>query len=384
MLYTESGQLYQTLLFSTNSPADISTNIQRYQTDGLVNGCAGHFRKYENDLIWWQPDDPSVGTRYRRSKSHLYTSETPKEWLPFPREKRTFEVDKVRGISITRHQYPFSPSSAKTFHKAQGSSYDNIFIIAQKAKAHYYYVALSRVRSLSGLYLQFFDPDEITVDPFVVKEMEFLRNQGFDLCYQQLVPEAAVYLNIDRLHLKCDNVLSDDAFKDVSAICFAECKLKADDDVNKILSLFDSQYKIFPGPRKCNSSGGLVVLLRKHLPWTVMFDSKYNIEFARLTCMNRHFIFMYRLPSIPISRLKQLCLELRDLHDSVTIIGDLNVELSTLDKFAGFYSNQRLSSRFASNDVASCLDVVLSDNPTRPCHLYPIPYSDHSAVWCIL
>jgi hypothetical protein len=158
MLYTESGQLHQVLLFSEGSPADISTNIQRYQTDGLVNGSSGRFRKYSEDIIWWEPDDPSVGTRYRRAKRDLYLDE-PKEWLPFPRVRRSFDIDKVRGISITRHQYPFAPSSAKTFHKAQGSSYDSVFVLfggVQQAKPHYYYVAVSRVRSLSGLFVRNF------------------------------------------------------------------------------------------------------------------------------------------------------------------------------------------------------------------------------------
>eukprot|EP00732_Lithocolla_globosa_P000252 Lithocolla_globosa_v1_NODE_62_length_7247_cov_17.118503.p1 type:complete len:1467 gc:universal NODE_62_length_7247_cov_17.118503:2368-6768(+) len=388
MLYTETGQLHQTLLFSEDSPADISTNIQRYQTDGLVNGCAGRFRKYEDDLIWWQPDDPLVGVRYRRAKRNLYYDGIPNTWLPFPREKRSFEVDKVRGINITRHQYPFAPASAKTFHKAQGSSYDSVFVVfggVQEAKAHYYYVALSRVRSLSGLYLSGFDPNEICVDPFVVKEMAFLRKQGFQLSYEQPTSEGAIYLNVDNLRTKQDNVTHDAAFMNVSAVCFAECKVSGLPSVQTILAPFSHDYNLHFLPGTSSSSGGLSLLTHKQLTDVVVtLERRYNIEMARLCYPTGNLVFMYRLPSVAISRLKALLLELREeLPGRLVIMGDLNVELSTTDIFQGFHSNQQLPSRFASDDVASCLDVVLSTR-TVECHLYPIPYSDHSAVWCLL
>jgi len=77
--------------------------------------------------------------------------------------------------SICVSQYPLALSFANTIHKLQGASLDmalmdlghSIFTEGQ------IYVALSRIRSLDGLYLQAFHPGKIKVNPKVV---EFYRS----------------------------------------------------------------------------------------------------------------------------------------------------------------------------------------------------------------
>jgi len=73
--------------------------------------------------------------------------------------------NKLAGISQIRLIY----SSAITIHKAQGLTLENVIIdIGSNIFAYgQTYVALSRVKSLNGLYLTHFDYTKIACNPLV-------------------------------------------------------------------------------------------------------------------------------------------------------------------------------------------------------------------------
>ncbi len=78
------------------------------------------------------------------------------------------------GAMTYRHQFPMRLAWAISAHKSQGCSLDSAHIDVSRAFAHgQAYVALSRVRSLDGLYLDTWDPSCIKVDP---KVLTFLRH----------------------------------------------------------------------------------------------------------------------------------------------------------------------------------------------------------------
>ena len=82
-----------------------------------------------------------------------------------------------RKFYVYREQFPLILAYAITIHKCQGLSLDcaimdlstNVFSPGMA------YVALSRVRTLCGLYLTKFEPDSVMVDPISVKEINRLR-----------------------------------------------------------------------------------------------------------------------------------------------------------------------------------------------------------------
>lgn len=88
-------------------------------------------------------------------------------------EKNTWKSEFAPGIGIS--QIPLIVSFSVTIHKMQGATLDaaevdvgrNIFECGQT------YVALSRIRSLDGLYLNAFEPSCIYIDPKVI---EFYKN----------------------------------------------------------------------------------------------------------------------------------------------------------------------------------------------------------------
>lgn len=82
-------------------------------------------------------------------------------------ERKKYESENIDGVSIS--QFPLVLAYAITIHKSQGTTLDaaeidigrNIFECGQ------IYVALSRLKSLNGLYINSFDPNKIFVNELV-------------------------------------------------------------------------------------------------------------------------------------------------------------------------------------------------------------------------
>ena len=91
-----------------------------------------------------------------------------------------------RGRYIKRVQFPPAPCWVCTVHKTQGLSLSNAVIslgpsIFQAGQA---YVALSRLRSLSGLYIKDIRTSKIYCDTKVIEEYNKLLHEHSSNCTQ--------------------------------------------------------------------------------------------------------------------------------------------------------------------------------------------------------
>ena len=115
---------------------------------GLTNGARGVVTQLGSDHI---------SVKFKNGRS-----------VPFERHPYMIEEDKK--VMAKRAQFPICLAYCLSIHKSQGSTLDCAVIEAGNSifSHHSVYVALSRVRSLDGLYLKNFNPYKITVDPRVV------------------------------------------------------------------------------------------------------------------------------------------------------------------------------------------------------------------------
>ena len=129
-------------------------------SDGLTNGttCTVKFidrRQPETtrpSIIWVELDEQNAGIEWRQQYRHLYTRGIQRNWTPIFDIRRTFQYFKH---TVIRVQFPLRLSSAKTVHKAQGDTVNEIVVdlTTKITVPHIHYVALSRVRNLSGLHV---------------------------------------------------------------------------------------------------------------------------------------------------------------------------------------------------------------------------------------
>lgn len=91
----------------------------------------------------------------------------------------TWAIEEDGKAKASINQIPLRLAWAITIHKSQGMSLDNAEIDLSRAFAYGMgYVALSRVRTLSGIKLLGFSPDALKVNPKVLEFDQDLRNQS--------------------------------------------------------------------------------------------------------------------------------------------------------------------------------------------------------------
>ena len=119
---------------------------------GLINGSCGEVKEINEDyiLVYFDNGQSAKITRH------------------------DFEFYNNEKLIALRRQFPLRLAYGITIHKSQGMSLDKLVVdcsrIFEKGQA---YVALSRIKTLNGLYLQNFNPAKVMVDNTVV---EFYKN----------------------------------------------------------------------------------------------------------------------------------------------------------------------------------------------------------------
>lgn len=168
-----AGGLRNVLRLSIGARVMLIRNI--FTEKGLVNGALGVITgfQYTDSIlrrILVKFDDPKVG-----KISSCNTINTVHE--PIPIEQLEHEFIHV-GRHIVRLQFPLVLSWGCTIHKVQGLSLNAAVIDLGSSVFDFgmAYVALSRICTLSGLFLLKFDPTKIIASDLVLKEYYRLNN----------------------------------------------------------------------------------------------------------------------------------------------------------------------------------------------------------------
>ena len=222
---------------------DLTANIE--VTDGLTNGSSCEVKLVENrqiektsrpSIVWVKFDDPRIGANTRIKYSALYQKRIHKSWTPIFDIKRSFTY---RNKTFERIQFPLRPAAAKTIHKSQGDTLDEVVVsLRSKCKAkipHIHYVALSRVRSLRGLHIQDLCKNNIAVSESVQEELQRLRTEAvLELCYKPLYSVGNnllkfVFNNVRSLHAHFLDVKEEPNIVSADVIGISESRLVSTD-----------------------------------------------------------------------------------------------------------------------------------------------------------
>lgn len=108
----------------------------------------------------------------------MYVRDIESTWTPIKPITTQFAVGRNQTAQVVRKQFPLRPAAAKTIHRSQGDTEQKIVVNfnTRRAIPHIHYVGLSRVTTIEGLYITDLCESKIAVNPHVVAEMEFFRN----------------------------------------------------------------------------------------------------------------------------------------------------------------------------------------------------------------
>ena len=181
---THTGGLPSEVILITDEQYDLISNID--VEDSLINGaqCIIKFIETTTEdetsypyILWAEFQTPEIGTNYSKKYSYLYTNNRNRNWTPIICIKRTFLV---KDHWIHRLQFPLRQAAACSIHVSQSSTYPEIYVNLNSFSTppkvfweHMHYVAFSRVTSISGLYIEDINEQNIAVSKKVSQYLEY-------------------------------------------------------------------------------------------------------------------------------------------------------------------------------------------------------------------
>jgi len=242
----KTAQLPPILPLAVGCRYEISVNIS--VTDGLVNGAGGIVKFFEltssnntaAGTVWIMFDDSNVGKQTRADSRALYTQHINPHWTPIQPLSRQFQVGKSNSAQVLRKQFPLRLSAAKTIHRSQGDTLDQVVVdfTSSRTEPHSHYVGLSRVRTLQGLYILNLCANKIHVSEKVKQEMAVLRSDrkmsvSLDLPYSPLHTSFKIcFLNVRSLHEHIDIIRTDHILSACHVNMYCETRVAATDNLN--------------------------------------------------------------------------------------------------------------------------------------------------------
>ena len=323
----------------------LTTNLDA--EDRLINGQIGTIVKIKinsvsgkPDVICVQFDDQNAGIKGTGRSNDIYSR--AHGFVPIVPVLTRIKVKENRPSSpeIQRTQFPLKLAWACTVHKVQGLTLDRVVFSLELFKQRYFncgqvYVALSRVKLLSQLYLLGdINSAGIRADPRVGEEYERLRTQRFEfdapktVCKSSSENIVVSLLNVRSLKKHCTDIKSDGKIIQSDIIAFTETQSKPLQNIEIIQEAL-TEFQIV---HKDQTNNYLSLAICANLNHGVsVSDNEYfpqvNGIYAEIVkCQTRvKVLLLYRAKDI---HLLQVCNNLENIifsHEIDLILGDFNM-----------------------------------------------------------
>jgi len=264
--------------------------------------------------------------------------------VPIKRQEVKFYTSRGRSsVQAIRIQFPLSLAWGCTIHKVQGKTLDKIVVSMQgngRFMSGQAYVALSRIKMLSGLYILGFDESAIRVNPTVREEMNRLQYN----ITQQVDPPQFMRLGDDWLKICSLNVRSylehipdmknDMTMRTADVLCFVETFLREGQKLGIDAQLMP-EMKCFRAARPGNlDRGGIMILAPAEMSPVSPQPGIKGIEYESVTVATHkqkiNIVTVYRPPtaSSPVFKEKLQNILASLARDQLTVVlGDFNYDL---------------------------------------------------------
>ena len=410
---SKTANLPHSLILAIGMIYDITVNLD--VNDGIANGSTCIIKCIEHrvpettrpSIVWVLFNDSSIGSKTRQKYKHLYHPAVEALWTPVFDVTRTFLYNYK---SYQRTQFPLKPAAAKTVHKAQGSTMDEVVIDLSQSRTrktpHIHYVAMSRVRKFENLRILNFNEDALAVDDRVKDEMKRLReNASLKLCYEPLylVEENRLKVamnNARSYHKHFPDVSVDPNILAADVIGIMESRLCHVDE-NDTYRIHG--YDIYRCDQQIQSrsgrpSHGLLLYVRNGFDCTEISQHSTNLlEF--LYCHLIHplagflqLVLVYKSPSCTLQEfrgqiLRDLLPDL-DIGKPLLIMGDFNFDISTGNvEFLQFMTETFECTQHVlkpTTNMMSVLDLVFTNIFETTTETIECYWSDHKIITAVI
>ncbi|XP_062610917.1 uncharacterized protein LOC134272746 [Saccostrea cucullata] len=243
---TRTDGLSSSLLFSVKARVMLTRNIN--VEDGLVNGAIGYISAFE------------LGTNQKRNRVEGIRIVFESKEIGKLQGKKTCHGNEVliqriqedikekNTKNVVRHQFPLKLAWACTAHKVQGMTANSVVVNLDRTFAPgQAYVAISRVTSQKGLYIETKDenelPKKIYANPDVKSALEKMaklipEHDSLNLHPKDGKFKTIVLLNVQSLRGHFLDLKSDTRFLHADFICITETWL-TDNESTKNLEIHD-------------------------------------------------------------------------------------------------------------------------------------------------
>lgn len=405
--------LRQNIKLSQNARVMITKNIDT--ADGLVNGAQGTIvgfyppppddsSNYIPVFVLVEMDNPTIGSNARATFRRVIPPRS--KAVPIHKEEVRFSVGRYKVAQVSRRQFPLTLSWACTIHKVQGQTLDKIVISCEgRYQPGQFYVAVSRVTKLSGLFFLKFNENCISCNKDVTKEIQRMTSvQPLELLPLWTPGHSTItitHLNINSLAAHIKDLKADFILSRSDVICITETWLSSRHS-NSSLKM-DSFNILRVDRESCYNSdqidnsklpyGG--VCSYTSIQWSLqpLHDQnqdkgmEYELFKAERNSQSVLILHVYRPPWITLKDFTRNLLQVIDKLDRLptVIVGDFNVNivkepsnillkaLATKDFSQVVHSPTHIS--------GSCIDhIYILKHTEAEARVIPVPYSQHAAI----
>ena len=341
-------------------------------------------------------DDPNVG-KIQRSKSNRVHERSSVV------EKQEDQVTTGGGLRI---QLPLGLSWAQTVHKSQGLTVDRAVVSLKKMFAPgQAYVALSRVRTLSGLIIEDFKESAIFCDEKVQSALESMQKFSYGMSVLSNVnPVCTIALhNVQSLNAHIQDIEAHKSLTKADCICLTETWLNAQSSEEPRLpgytfnhnpreNCYDDSEPVFAGLKQ-QQRGGVGMYSSDKIDVQVSIPGRCNLEclYFEIPHFNLIAVIVYRPSSYKIDAFRQHLLQLvsdLDNHPGRKLImGDFNEDIFVSSTIAKLLEQHGFSQHVhtATTEKGTLIDhVYCKDAGDITVEVVPTYFSFHEAILVLL